>query len=207
MVVAAVEAEFVLCPGTLQYLEHLDKPLAAFRIRHAIRLVHARKATASNTENQPAVADLIHRRGFLGKLQRVAKRQDLHRGADLHPLGARGDRGGDHQRRGKHRAFRRGMQLGQPHHVQAIAFGSIYLLEGVGERLFLGLPRHSLKLMEHAEFHRLRSPLNAGVLSIHVPGRTGWAWGCRRARHADCRRIDPGCAHCRCSDRRPRCAG
>ena len=101
---------------------------------------------------------MIHRRHLLGELQRVAQRQHLHGGADLHPLGPRGDRGGQHQRRGQHRTLRRGVQFRQPHHVEAIAFGGIHLLEGVGEGLLLGLPRHPLKLVEHTEFHVVALP-------------------------------------------------
>ncbi len=104
------------------------------------------------------MADLIDSRRLLGKLERMAQRQHLHRGADLHPLGPRGDRGGDHQRRGQHRPLRRSVQLGQPHHVEAVAFRRIHLLEGFGERLLLGLSRHPLKLVEHAEFHCRLSP-------------------------------------------------
>ena len=207
VVVLPVEAEALLRPRALEDLEHLDEAITAFGVGHAVRLVHPRKAAASDAEDQPAVADLVHRRRLLGQLERMAERQHLHGGTDLHPLGPRGDRGCDRQRRGQHRTLRRRMQFRQPHHVEAVAFGRVHLLEGVGERLLLGLSRHPLKLVEHAEFHCRRSPLSTGIPSIRAPCRTGWASPCPRARRADCRRTYPGCAHCRCSGRRQRYAG
>jgi hypothetical protein len=44
----------------------------AFGVRDAVGLIGARKPTAADPENQPAMADLIDGGGFFGNPQRVA---------------------------------------------------------------------------------------------------------------------------------------
>src|SRR5262249_2061296 len=64
-------------------------------IGHAIGLVGTRKPTAPDAKDQSPVADLVDSGGLLGKAQRMAERQNLHPGADLHPASARGNSAGD----------------------------------------------------------------------------------------------------------------
>src|SRR5690349_19710531 len=56
----------VLGPGALQDLERLGEALAALLVGDAVGSVGARKAAASDAEDQPAVADLIDGGGLLG---------------------------------------------------------------------------------------------------------------------------------------------
>ena len=143
--------EGVLGPRLLQDLQSLGEAFAAFAIGHAVGLVGAREPAAPDAEDQPPVADLIDGGGLLGEAQRMAQRQHLDAGADLHALGARGDRAGDGQRRGANRPFRGDVDLGQPHRVETPALGRIDLLERLGESRFLAHPRRALELVKHAE--------------------------------------------------------
>ncbi len=158
VIVLPVETETLLRPCALQDLQHFGEPFAAFGVRHTVRLIDARKSAAPDTKDQPSMADVIDRRRFLRQLQRMAERQHLHRRPDPHPLGPRCDGSRDSQRRGENRAFRCRMQFRQPHDVQAVTLRCVHLLERLGERVFFSLPRHSLKLVEHAEFHGRWSP-------------------------------------------------
>jgi len=144
----------LLREGALKNFQNLGKPFAAFGVRHAIGFIGARKSAPPDTKDQAAMADVINRRHFLGQAQRMTQRQNLHGDAEFHPRGARRDRGGDGQRRGDHGAFRRHMQLRQPHHIEPPALGGIDDSKGFRKRVGFALPRAALELMEHAEFHR-----------------------------------------------------
>src|SRR5207302_9851478 len=74
-------------PGALDDLKRLGESLLALCVGDAISLIDARKAAASHTEDQSPMADLIDGRHFFGEAHRVAQRQHLYSGADLHPLG------------------------------------------------------------------------------------------------------------------------
>ena len=128
-VVLARIGERVLGPRLLQDLERLGEALAAFAVGHAIGFVGAREAAAPDAEDQPSVADLIDRGGLFGEAQRMAQRQYLDAGADLHAFGARGDGAGDRQRRGADRPLGRDMDFGQPHRVETPALGGFDLFE------------------------------------------------------------------------------
>ncbi len=151
-VILALVGEGLFGPRFLQDFERLGKALAAFTVGHAVGLIGARETAAPDPENQPSVADLVDRRRLLRQSQRVTQRQDLHPGADLHAFGAGGNRAGQRQWRRTHRAFRRHVNFGKPHRIQTPAFSGVDLLEGDGERLLLGHPGGSLKLMKHTEF-------------------------------------------------------
>jgi hypothetical protein len=153
-VVLAVVREGFVGPRLLQDFERLVKPLAAFRIGHAIGGVAARVAAAPGAEDEAPAADHIDRRGLLGQAQRMGQRQDVHRGADLDALGARGDLAGDIHRRAQHRAARLLVNLGEPEHVEAPFVGGFDLLEALREGIGVRLPRHlPVKLMIPAELH------------------------------------------------------
>src|SRR5207302_791735 len=92
-----------LGPRLLQNLEGLGETLATLAIGHAISFVGSREAAAPDAEDQPSVADLIYRGGLFRQAQRMAQRQYLDAGADLHALGARRYGAGDGQRRGADR--------------------------------------------------------------------------------------------------------
>ena len=98
VVTAAIGADR-LGPGLLDDVEALGETVLALLVGDAVGVVGAREGAAADAEDQPAAADLVDRRGLLGEAQRVAERQDLHRGADLDPAGARGDRARHDQRR------------------------------------------------------------------------------------------------------------
>src|SRR5215469_15202740 len=153
-VVFSVIGEGRLRPRALQDLQRLGKAFAALAVGDAISLVSARKAAASNTENQPALADLVDRRCLFGEPQRVAERQYLNAGPDLHVLGAGGDGAGEGQRCRAYRPFRVDMDFRQPHRVESPALGGVDLFEGGGKGLLVGHPSCPLKLVKHAEFER-----------------------------------------------------
>ncbi len=93
----------------------------------------------------------------------MAQRQHLHRGADLQSGGARGDRGGDGQRRTQHGARRLLVDLGQPDRVEPPAFGIDDLLECLRERIGVGLLIHlAVELMVPAELHGPSVAFGAG---------------------------------------------
>src|SRR5204863_5151579 len=102
-VILALVGKRLLGPGPLQDFERLGEALAALAIGHAIGFVSAREAAAPDPEDEPATADLVERRDFLGQPQRVTQRQYLHRGADLHALCARVDRARHRPRRRQYR--------------------------------------------------------------------------------------------------------
>src|SRR5215469_13387014 len=58
-------------PRALQDLQRLSKAFAALPVGHAIGFISARKAAASDPEDQPALADLVDRRCLFGEPQRV----------------------------------------------------------------------------------------------------------------------------------------
>jgi hypothetical protein len=131
----AVIRETRLGPCPFDDVENFAKALAALGIRHAIRLIGLRHAAPADPEDQPSVAQLIDRRGFLGEPQRMAERQYLDGNADLDAARARGDRAGDAERRRQKRAARLEMELGEPHHIEPPTLGRVDLLH----RLVKGL--------------------------------------------------------------------
>src|SRR4029077_6198516 len=48
--------------------------------------------TCAESEDQPAVADLVHSIGHLGEQRRIAKARASHEGAELYVIGGRGER-------------------------------------------------------------------------------------------------------------------
>ena len=116
--VFAPVGEALLRQGALDDIQRLGEALAALAVGDAVGLVGVREARAADAEDQPALAELVDGRDFLGKAQRMAERQHLHGGADLHALGSLGDGGGEDQRRGQHRPLGGEVQLGQPHGVE-----------------------------------------------------------------------------------------
>ena len=72
-----------LGPGELQDFQCFGEPLAALAVGDAVILVGAHDPAAADPVDQPAMADLVDGRGFLGEAQRVRQGQDLHRDADL----------------------------------------------------------------------------------------------------------------------------
>jgi len=96
----------------------------------------------------------VEERHLLREAQRVIQWQDMHRRADLDPLGARRDLARDIHRRAQDRAARLLMDLGKPEHIETPAVGRLDLLEALVERVGVGLARHlSVKLVIPAEFH------------------------------------------------------
>ena len=169
-VILAFVRKAVFGPRPLQDFERLGKALAALAIGHAIGFVGPRETAAPDPENQPAMADLVDRRDLFGEAQRMAQRQYLDPGADLDPLGARRDRARQGQRGGAHRAFRRDVDLGQPHRIEPPALGRVDLLEGDPESVLLGHPGGPLKLVKHAELERHRLPPSCPRATPAGPG-------------------------------------
>ena len=122
-----------------------------------------RHAATADPEDQPSVAQLIDRCGFLGETQWMAERQYLNGDTDLDPARARGDRAGDAERRRQKRAARLEMQFGQPHHIQPHPLGRIDLLHRFVEGLAVAPTRERRKLVKHAEFH---DPASIAALSF-----------------------------------------
>ena len=125
--------EALLGPGPLDDLQRLGEALAAFLIGNAVGLISAGKPAASDTEDEAPVADLVDGGGLLGEPQRMAERQHLDCGADLHPPRALRNGGGQDQGRGQHRAIGHEMQLRKPHGVEPPLFGGVDQLEGLRE--------------------------------------------------------------------------
>ncbi len=147
------EREALLGPGPFDDLQRLGETLATFLIGNAVGLIGAGKPATSDTEDEPSVADLVDGGGFLGEPQRMAERQHLDCGADLHPARALGNGGGEDQGRGQHRAIGHEMQLRKPHGVEPPRLGGVDQRKGLREGLlFAGVPG-LLKLVEQAEFH------------------------------------------------------
>ena len=153
-----MERERLLGPGALEDFEHLGETFPAFGVGDAVSLIGAGKSAAPDAEDQPAMADVINRCGFLGDPHRMTQRQDLNRNADLHALGPRRDGACDIQRRRENRAFGRIVQFRQPHDIEPRGLGFVHLRERFCEGLGFGLARPALKFVEHAEFHVSCSP-------------------------------------------------
>ena len=156
-VLEAVVGAFIrkarLGPRALENVENFAKAVAALRVGDAVGFIGLRHPAAADPEDQPSVAQLIDRRGFLGQPQRMAQRQDLDRDADLDAARARGDRAGDAERRRQHRAPRLEVEFGEPYHIEPPAFRGVDLLERLVEGVALGSIRERRKLVKHAEFH------------------------------------------------------
>jgi hypothetical protein len=75
------------------------------------------------------MADLVDRCRLFREPQRVAERQYLNASPDLHVFRAGGDRAGESERRGAHRALRVDVDFRQPHRVEPPALGGIDLFE------------------------------------------------------------------------------
>ena len=129
MIELTVERERFLGPGALEDFQHLGETFPAFGVGDAVSLIGARKSAAPDAEDQPAMANVIDRGGFLGDPHRMAQRQDLDRDADLHALGPHRDGTGDVQRRGENRAFGGVVQFRQPHNIEAGGLGFVHLSE------------------------------------------------------------------------------
>ena len=67
--------------------------------RHAERAEVRLLVADADAEDEAALGDDVQRDRVLGHAHRVMQRQEDHRGADAQALRARGDRGGDDQRR------------------------------------------------------------------------------------------------------------
>src|SRR5215469_16760101 len=89
------KGEALFSPTALEDLEHFGEALAALTVGYAIGLVGAGKAAAAYTENKTSIADVIKRCDLLGQSQRMTQWQDLHRNADFHAAGLRGNGAGD----------------------------------------------------------------------------------------------------------------
>ena len=85
---------------------------------------------------------------FLRDPQRMAERQHLNCGADLHPARALGNGGSEDQGRCQYRAIGGEMQLRKPHGIEPPLLGVVNQLDGLlkGFR-FAGVPGF-LKLVE-----------------------------------------------------------
>src|SRR6266571_2860207 len=59
------------------FFQGFGEALAAFRVGDAVILIGAHDAAAADAVDQPAVADLVDRRGLFGEAQRVGQRQHL----------------------------------------------------------------------------------------------------------------------------------
>ena len=99
IVVVPVMRAHRLGPGLADDIEAFGEAVLALFIRDAVGVVGAREGAAADPEDKSAAADLVDRRGLLGEPQRMTERQDLHGGADLDAVGARGDRARHGQRR------------------------------------------------------------------------------------------------------------
>ena len=153
-VILALVRESVFGPRLLEDFKRLEKPLAAFLIGDAVGAIRARVAAAAGAEDEAAAAHHVDRRGLFGQAQRMGQRQDVHRGADLDPLGARGDLAGDIHRRAQDRAARLLVDLGQPEHIEAPAVGGFDLFEALRERVGVALAFNlTMKFVVPAEFH------------------------------------------------------
>ncbi len=129
MIELAVERERLLGPGALEDFQHLGETFPAFGVGNAVSLIGAGKSAAPDAEDQPAVAYMINRGGFLGDAQRMAQRQDLDRDADLHAPRPHRDGTCDVQGRGQNRAFGRIVQFRQPHDIETCGLGFVHLSE------------------------------------------------------------------------------
>src|SRR5208282_6477905 len=141
----------LLRPRLLDDVEGFEKPLAAFRIRHAIGHVAARVAAAADSEQQAAVADLVDGGGLFGEAQRVVQWQDLDPGADLDAFGAGGNRAGDGHRRAHYRAAGLLVNLGEPDRVEPPPVRGLDLPQRFRERLRRGLVRPAMEFMVDAD--------------------------------------------------------
>src|SRR6185312_13551877 len=74
-VIAALVRRVLLRPRLLDDLQAFGEAWRAFLIGDAVGVIGAWEGTAPDPKNQPAVADLVDRRGFLGEAQRVAEWQ------------------------------------------------------------------------------------------------------------------------------------
>src|SRR6516164_9005906 len=156
VVVFAGKRELFLGPGALDDFEHFGKALGALAIRNAIGFIGARKAAASDAEDQPAMADMIDSGAVFRQAQWLAQRQNLDAGTDLDVFRAGGNRARDSHWHRADRPLGRHVDLGQPDSVETPPLGGIDLLEGGFEGLGLALPWAPLKFVEHAEFETHR---------------------------------------------------
>ena len=119
----------------------------------------------ADAEIEAAARQHRQRRGVLGDAHRVVQRQDHQVGADAHALGARADRGGDHQRRGRVAVIAEVM-LGDPHGIEAEALGLDDLLErlrverlerdGPGRRIAEVVPESEVDVSRHGRAPRVQ---------------------------------------------------
>src|SRR5215469_831635 len=146
-----LKGEALLSPTALEDLEHFGEALAALAVGYAIGLVGAGKAAAAYTENKTSLADVIKCCDFLGQSQWMTQRQHLHRNADFHAAGPRGDGTGNQQRGGGDRSLREEVQFRDPDDVETPTLGRLHLGEGLRECLCIRHPCVAWKLVKDTE--------------------------------------------------------
>ena len=92
-VVLALEVDVALAQQRTDDPERLLEPVAAVVEGHPQARELGGMPAGAEAQDQPAVADLIERVGLLGDERRVAIAHAQHEGAQLHPMGDRGDGG------------------------------------------------------------------------------------------------------------------
>src|SRR5580692_4355219 len=112
IVVFARKRKGLLGPGAPDYLEHFGKAFGALAVGDPVSFIGPREAAAPDAEEQPAMADVVNRRGLFRQSERLTERQNLDAETNLDLLCPRRDGAGDRQRRRADRAFGRHMDFG-----------------------------------------------------------------------------------------------
>jgi len=97
------------------------------------------------------MTDVIKCCDFLGQAQWMAKRQHLHRNADFHAAGLRGDGASDQQRSGRDRSLWEEVQFRDPDDVETPTLSCLRLNEGLRECLCIRHPCVAWKLVKDTE--------------------------------------------------------
>ncbi len=149
----ALKVDPVARPSLQQHLHAFLQVFPAALLAHAVPHELQRAIAATQSHDEPAVAQDVQRGRLLSQAQGMVEGQDEHRQADVHPLRASGHGRGQHGgRRGQ--AVVGVVVLGEPDGVEPQLLGEDHLVDFLGDDLRNGPAGNGLQEVVGAEAHQ-----------------------------------------------------
>ena len=153
LVELALVREGFLAPGLEDDFQGLGEAAAAFGVVDVVPLVGLQERTAADTEDEPALADMVNDCGFFGDAEGVGQGKDLDGQTDLDPFGPCCDGAGPNKRGSHDSALGPEVGLPDPEGVQPQVLRGPDHLEPLPERLGLVAVLTDGEHGEDAEVH------------------------------------------------------
>ena len=169
-IIVTLEREGVLGEGAQNDFKGFGKPRGAFRVGDVEAIVELGDAAPADAEIEPAVAHVVDGRHLFGDAQRIPQRKHLHRRADAHASGARGNGARHRHGGGQHRRLGPEVVLDDPDGVQAHGLGRIHLREQLVKGKGLPLIFADVTINQQAELHPDQPRCMCGSLRSRASG-------------------------------------